>query len=109
MDVMINRLDLKRPASGAPGIYRCAENGIMTSLFSSAGLINVEETNVEGKLFCENKEGYWNFISEVASPVAFIDADENTRQQIKAEVLSGLNEESPGGKICLSSSTLVIC
>lgn len=109
MDVMINRLDLNRPAPGAPGIYRCAEKGIMTSLFSSAGLINIEETNVEGKLFCENKEAYWNFISEVASPVAFINADENTREQIKAEILSGLNEESPGGKICLSSSTFVIC
>jgi len=108
MDVMIRRLNLKQPAPGSPGIYRCAETGMMSSLFSDAGLKQIQESVVEGNLICDSIEHYWNFMSEVASPLAFSNADENTRQQIKSEIISMLKEKSQGENICLSSSATVI-
>ena len=109
MDVMIRRLNLNPPVPGGPGIYRCSGNGMMSSLFSKAGLQHVETSLVEGDLLCDSKENYWNFISEVASPGAYSNADEDTRQQIKTEIISGLKEKSADGQICLSSSATIIC
>lgn len=109
MNAMIRRLDLKLPEPGSPGPYRCAENGKMMSLFSDAGLKQIETSVAEGNLICESKENYWNFFSEVASPLAFHDADENTRRQIKSEIISMLDVNSNDGTICLSSSATVIC
>src|SRR5690349_2890679 len=109
MEVMIGRRNLTPPVPGAPGAYRCAEKGMMSSLFSKAGLQHVEESEVQTDLLCDNRENYWNFISEAASPVAFSNADEITQQQIKTEILSKLKEKSPGENICLSSSATIIC
>jgi ubiquinone/menaquinone biosynthesis C-methylase UbiE len=109
MEVMIRRLNLNPPTPGGPGAYRCAEPGMMSALFSNAGLKHIKESIAESDLLCDNKENYWNFISEVASPAAFSNADEITREQIKTEILSRLKEKSPGENICLSSSATIIC
>jgi ubiquinone/menaquinone biosynthesis C-methylase UbiE len=109
MDVFIRRLNLKVPAPGSPGIYRCAEAGIMSRLFSGTGLKYVEETVVEGNLICDSIDRYWTFIADAASPLVFSNADENTRQEIKSEIISMLKENSTEGDICLSSSATVIC
>lgn len=107
MEIMIRMLELK-PAPGAPGPFRCAQKGMVAQLFSQAGLKNIEEKTVTGKMSFSDQEEYWKFITEAASPVAFAKADENLKQQIKSEVLSGLMKKFPDGKIIPGSSATVL-
>jgi SAM-dependent methyltransferase len=109
MEVMVRRLNLNPPASGAPGAYRCAEKGMMASLFAKAGLKNIDTTVSEGKLLCRDTGEYWNFISEVAAPLAFSNAGESIREEIKSEIISRMKENSSAENICLASSATVIC
>lgn len=108
MGTMISRLQLNQPAPGAPGIWRCSQPGLMADLFRKAGLKNVREKEVAGKLHCGTIETYWNFITETASPVAFMKADETVKQQIKEEVVGRVKEKYPGGNISLDSCVMVI-
>lgn len=108
METMISRLQLKPPAPGAPGLFRCAEQGYMTALFRKAGLQYIHEKEVAGKLSCNTIDTYWNFISEVASPTAFSKADESIKQQIKNEVLDKALKRCPTGSIAFDSNAIVI-
>ncbi|MEO8085220.1 MAG: methyltransferase domain-containing protein [Bacteroidota bacterium] len=109
MEIMIRQLQLKSPAPGGPGLFRCSSKSFMHDLFSKAGLNNIKENDVHGKMPCGTKENYWNFITEVASPLAFSKADALQQQQIKDEVLSRVDKKFPDGNVQLNSSATVIC
>ena len=108
MGTMISRLQLNPPAHGAPGIWRCSQPGFMVDLFREAGLKNIREREVAGKLFCETYETYWNFITETVSPVAFFKADETIKRQIKEEVIGRVKAKYTNGNISLDSSAIII-
>jgi ubiquinone/menaquinone biosynthesis C-methylase UbiE len=108
MFTMISRLQLNPPAPGAPGIWRCSQPGFMAAFFRKAGLKNVREKEVMGKLRCDTLETYWNFITETSSPVAFFKADETIKQQIKEEVTGRVKEKYPTGDISLDSCVIII-
>jgi ubiquinone/menaquinone biosynthesis C-methylase UbiE len=108
MGTMISRLQLNPPAPGAPGIWRCSQPSFMADLFRKAGLKNVREKEVTGKLLCDTSETYWNFITETSSPVAFFKADETLKQQIKEEVVGRVKEKYPNGNISLDSCVIII-
>lgn len=99
------------PPADAPGMFRCAGKGMMENLFRQAGLKNISEKEVEGKLKSETVDTYWSFITEVAAPVvaALGKADEATRQKIKEEVFKKVNQKYPGGNIAIDGSAIVIC
>jgi SAM-dependent methyltransferase len=109
MGTMISKLQLNPPGAGAPGLFRCAKPGCMADLFRKAGLKNVHEKEVAGKLPCGNLETYWNFITEVASPVAFGKADDTTKHQIKEEIVGRVKEKYANGNISLDSGAIIIC
>jgi len=109
MQTMITMLQLTPPAPGAPGIYRCSPPGLMKELFANAGLKNIQQKEVEGKLQFENSATYWSFITEVASPVAFFKADDVLQQQIKQTVFDKVIQKNSNGKIALESNVIVIC
>ncbi|CAN5630707.1 methyltransferase domain-containing protein [soil metagenome] len=109
MEIMIRQLQLKPPVAGGPGMFRCSSKGFMHDLFSKAGLKNIIENDVHGKMPCGTIENYWNFITEVASPLAFSKADALQQQQIKDEVLLKVEEKFPDGNVQLDSSANVIC
>ena len=108
MNTMITTLQLTPPAPGAPGLFRCAERGLIANLFREEGLCNVEEKEVQGNLFCDSIETYWSFITEVACPMAFRQSDEATKHQIKDEVLEKVIALHPGPTINLGSGAIVI-
>jgi ubiquinone/menaquinone biosynthesis C-methylase UbiE len=108
MPTMISRLQLNPPAPGAPGIWRCSHPGLMADLFRKAGLKDVREKEVTGKLLCGTIETYWNFITETSSPVAFFKADETLKQEIKEEVVGRVKEKYPNGNISLESGAIII-
>ena len=107
METMISRLSLPSPPAGAPGLFRCSGKGSMQDHLKQAGFINIKENNISGKLNCENIENYWNFISEVASPLAFSKADDATRHLIKDEVLSKVLNKCTDNKIELESFSII--
>jgi hypothetical protein len=50
---------------GTPGLFRFAQKGMIPDLFEKAGLKNIEETEVAGKLTPGNRKNYWNFMTEI--------------------------------------------
>lgn len=98
------------PMAGAPGMFRCAKEGFMTDLFIQAGLKNISETEIAGKLDCGDAEGYWNFMNEVAGPVAAAlgKVDDKMKAVIKNEVLKSVQEKYPLGKTLVDSNAIVI-
>jgi len=107
----INRnMELPAPPPDAPGMFRCAKDGLISDLFKQAGLKNVSQKEISGKLNCKTTDVYWDFITEVAAPVvsALNNADELMREKIKKEVYQSVNQKYPDGNVMIDSSALVI-
>jgi len=94
----------------APGMFRCAESGLIQRLFQQAGFKNTSEKEVAGTLKCGTADVYWNLMTEVAAPVvaALSKADDALKEKIKKEVYRVVNEKYPDGNIRIDSSALVI-
>src|SRR5688572_27140414 len=50
MQTMIEKLQLKSPVNGAPGLFRCAQPDLMADMFKKNGLKEIEEKEIIGKL-----------------------------------------------------------
>jgi len=107
----INRnMQLSPPPPEAPGMFRCAKEGLLQGLFQQAGLKNTSEKEVAGKLNCKTADVYWNMMTEVAAPfvAALSQADDALKEKIKSEVYQALMEKYPDGNVIIDSSALVI-
>ena len=108
----INRnMQLPAPPPGAPGMFRCAESGLIQNLFKQAGLKNTSEKEVTGKLKSGTVDVYWNMLTEVAAPfvAALGKADDAMKEKIREEVFQAVNQKYPDGNVFIDSSALVIC
>ncbi len=110
MKAINKNIELPAALPGAPGMFRCAASGFMTDLFSKAGLKNVSETEISGKLNCGSAAGYWNFMNEVAGPVAAAlgKVDDEVKAAIKEEVIESINQKYPVGETMVDSNGIVI-
>lgn len=107
----INRnMELPAPPPGSPGIFRCAKDGFIADLFQQAGLKNISQTEVAGKLNCKTVDAYWGMQTEVAAPIvaALANASDAMKEKIKTETYATVNEKFPDGNIVIDSSALVI-
>ncbi len=107
----INRnMELPPNPPGSPGMFRCAKEGLMTDLFSQAGLRNITQNEIAGKLNCQTVDVYWTVMTEVGAPIvaALSKADEAMKEKIKKEVYQTVNEKYPEGNIQIDSSALLI-
>ncbi|MGQ0738823.1 MAG: class I SAM-dependent methyltransferase [Bacteroidota bacterium] len=107
----VNRnMELPPPAPGAPGMFRCAQPGLIRSIFEKAGLKNVTEKPVAARLNAGTTDRYWNMTTEVAAPfvAAMSKADEATRQKIKKEVYGIVAQRYPEGKVFIDAAAIVI-
>jgi len=107
----INRnMALPPPPAGAPGMFRCAGSGMVADLFRQAGLRNVQETEVSGRLNSGTAEVYWDMMTEVAAPfvAALSKADDALRAKIRAEALDLVRQRYGTGHVAIDSSALVI-
>lgn len=110
MGAINKNMELPAPVPGAPGMFRCAKEGLMADIFKQAGLKNISVTEVPAKMNCGTAEVYWNVMTEVAAPIvaALSNADEALKNKIKKEVIKNINEKYPGGNIKVDASALVI-
>ncbi|TAJ20416.1 MAG: methyltransferase domain-containing protein [Dehalococcoidia bacterium] len=104
-------LALPAPPPDAPGIFRHAAPGLLSSLLDQAGLHDAEVTEVTGEATFESPEAYWVFITDVVAPVATAlkNIDAPQREAVKQAVLAAAAASaSPGStEIRLPWSALV--
>lgn len=108
----INRnMELPSPPSGSPGMFRCAKDGFISNIFLQAGLKNIYQTEVPGKLNCKTVDAYWNMQTEVGAPIvaALSKANDEVKEKIKKEAYEIVNQKYPDGNVIIDSSALVIC
>lgn len=103
-------LEIPSPVPGSPGIFRCAENGLISELFGKAGLTNISQQEVTGKLNCKTADTYWSLMTEIAAPVvaALNKADDAMRSKIKNEVYRSINEKFTHGNVRIDSNAIII-
>ena len=109
MGTINKNIELPPPVPGAPGMFRCAKPGLMQEIFEKAGFKNVTVKEVPTKLTSGTAETYWNMMTEVAAPIvaALGKTDDATRQKIKTEVLSIIEQKYPG-HVAVDAGGLVI-
>jgi len=94
-------IDMPHPPEGAPGMFRCAQPGLIAGMFEQAGLNNVVENEVSSKMECESAQGYWDFMTEVSAP--FVEAlshtNSETVEKIRIDVLASMDEKYPDTNI----------
>lgn len=110
MSVVKKNIELPVPPPGAPGMFRCAQDGLIADLFNQAGLKNISQVELPTKLNCETAATYWSFTSEVVGPVvsALSQTDANMTKKIESEVYQLINEKYPEGKVKINGNAFVI-
>lgn len=110
MGTINKNIELPAPPQGSPGIFRCAKDGLISDLFLQAGLKNISQKEIAGKLNSKTTDVYWNMLTEVAAPVVegLSKANDAMKEKIKEEVYQALNQKYPDGNILIDSSALVI-
>lgn len=107
----INQLmQLPAPPFGSPGMFRCAQPGLMEDLFTNVGFKNCNSTEVCGVLQAQTTTVYWNMMNEIGAPIvaALSKADEQMKVAIKKKVFELVNEKYSLGKVNIDCSALVI-
>ena len=110
MGTIATQMALPAPPPLAPGMFRCAQSGLLANMLQNAGFQNVEEKTVSGILTFANADEYWENMMEVAAPVVAImsKADEATKSAIKTALYATLEQKVVDGKIQLPFASLVL-
>lgn len=110
MGTISTQMALPAPVPLAPGMFRCAQPGMLAKMLQNAGFQNIQENTVSGILHYRSSEEYWQNMMEVAAPVVAIlrQADEATRSAIKASLFATLEQKMVDGKIQLPFASLVL-
>jgi ubiquinone/menaquinone biosynthesis C-methylase UbiE len=110
MGTISRNMELPQLPPGSPGMFRCAEDGFMSDLFSKAGLKNISLYEIAGKLNSKTTDVYWEMMTEIGAPIvaALSSADDELRKKIKSEVYQVVSEKYPDGNVIMESSAIVI-
>jgi SAM-dependent methyltransferase len=108
---IINKyVEMPPPPPDTPGLFRCAQPGLLRNYFEQAGLRNITEKTVDFAFPAAEPLTYWEFMTEVAAPVVagLGKTDEATREKIKAEVIASAEKFKAGEGVYIPASALVI-
>jgi ubiquinone/menaquinone biosynthesis C-methylase UbiE len=110
MGAIRKNINLPAVPSDAPGIFRCAKDGLMTDLLLQVGFKNILQNEIEGKLNCKTADVYWKIMNEIAAPVVagMSKANDSMKEKIREDVYQSLYEKFPDRDIRIDSSALVI-
>ena len=103
-------MDLPAPLPGAPGMFRCAKEGLISDLFLQAGLKNIKQKEIAAKMHFKTADIYWDMMTEVITLVvlALNNAEDDIKENIRKEVYHLLDQKYPDGNILMDSSALLI-
>ena len=110
MGTISKNMELPPPPPGAPGMFRCSKDGFMSGLFSQAGLNNISQNIIPGKLNSKTTDVYWEMMTEVGAPIvaALSNADNAMKEKIKTEVYEIVNEKYLEGNVIIDCSSIVV-
>jgi ubiquinone/menaquinone biosynthesis C-methylase UbiE len=110
METIRSNIELPAIPPNSPGMFRCAKDGFISDLFLQAGLKNIRQKEIAGKMNFKTKDIYWTMMTEVISLVvsALRKADDDMKEKIKKEVYQRLNQKYLDRNILTDSSALVI-
>ena len=82
----------------------------MSGLFSQAGLNNISQIIIPGKLNSKTTDVYWEMMTEVGAPIvaALSNADNAMKEKIKTEVYEIVNEKYLEGNVIIDCSSIVV-
>lgn len=111
MSTLNKNMQLPAPPPGAPGMFRCGNPGFLADLFKQAGLKNISEKEITGKVNYGDNDTYWNFMNDVVAPVvaAMNKADEAMKLKIKKEVFELVDQKYPDKKAALDYGAVIVC
>jgi SAM-dependent methyltransferase len=91
------------PLPDAPGMFRCSARGSMTTLFTLAGLHDVEEWDVPTSMATDSPEQYWQLLTELTAPVvdALANLDDVARHRIARSVINEAKAFESAGTVRL--------
>lgn len=103
-------MGLPNIVAGSPGMFRCAEDGLVRDVFKQAGIKDVQQNEITWKRNFESTDVYWSMMTEVVSLIvnALGNADENQKAAIKENVYNEFSRRYSDGKVVLDSSAYVI-
>lgn len=110
LNVIKKYMELPVLPPGSPGMFRCAKEGLIASLFAEAGLKNITQIEIPGTLNCQTAETYWSFSSEVVGPVvnSLSQANAETVEKIKNEILQTVHQKYTEGNVRIDACAWVI-
>ncbi|TSJ40490.1 methyltransferase domain-containing protein [Mucilaginibacter corticis] len=110
MSTINKNMQLPVPPAGAPGMFRCAQPGLIADLLSNAGAKNILEKEMDEKLLIGTADVYWSFHTEVGAPIvaALGKADNELKAKIKEEVFNTLHQRYTPDNVFLDYSARII-
>lgn len=107
---IMQKLNLPKPSPDLPGIFRCAQPGLVSKLVTNIGLVNVTDRNVKGEAIFESPELYWEVFSDVAGPVmeALNNQPEDVKSDVKAAVISKAKSFIRKGEVHTNWNAIIV-
>lgn len=94
-------VEMPSPSPEAPGLFRCAAPGFISTLFEGAGLQVVADDDVATAATVAPPERFWDYMSEVAAPIVagLTMTDDAGRERIRAATLAAMAEFEVDGRL----------
>jgi ubiquinone/menaquinone biosynthesis C-methylase UbiE len=110
LGTITRHVEMPAPPPGSPGLFRCAPEGLMRATFVEAGLRDIREEEVSSFMVHDTPEQYWQFMTEIAAPVAtaLAKADATAQEQIYRDVLELARRSMRDGTVQMLSTATVI-
>jgi SAM-dependent methyltransferase len=101
MQAIATETALIPPAPDAPGMYRCAAPGHVSSLYAAAGLHSISESDVPVALVTTSPDQYWAMISEHVSlaVAALQQVSASARERIGSHAITAVRAFEHNGAI----------
>ena len=103
MAAIATEVQVPPPDPDGPGMFRWAQPGAISSIFSAAALGDVIEWDVPTLLQADSPEQYWRLATELTGPVVGIlsQVDQPTRERIAATAIDAAKAYEADGKVNL--------
>ena len=103
-------IEMPKPSTDAPGMFRCAEPGFIKKLFKNAGFKNVKEETISGKIDFETSQNYWLNRTEMSETTISLlnKVDEVTINKIKNDLLEDCNNKLVDGRLIMNYAAIII-